>query len=424
MKKGLSAIALLIVFRLTAQDTITLDYCYKQAEKNWPLAQQIDLITKSNKLKIKNISKTYLPQINLNGSATLQSDVTQMVIPLPAGIQPFESPQISKDWYKLTLDLNQSIYDGNITSYQKNLEKYNLQTDQKNVGIELYKLKERINQIYLSIFLLEENENLLLSNKQRLDSKLKEVRSAVENGVQLSSNADAIEAEIMRIDQQLMETRSDHATAFQMLSELTSTEIPETSHLLLPTVNITSFNYENKRFENELFDIQRSRTVTMKNMVTTKWNPKFYAFGQLGYGRPGFNFLSNDFTPWWIFGAKLTWNFFNWNQNKNEKKIFDIQNDIIRTQQESFDKNLRISAEKDLSEIVKLTEILVKDEDIINLRSRIMKTASSQLDNGVITSSDYITRLNEETQAKLNLELHKIQLLKAKLSYLFTLGKL
>ncbi len=189
-----------------------------------------------------------------------------------------------------------------------------------------------------------------------MDSKLKEVRSAVENGVQLSSNADALEAEIMRIDQQLMETRSDHATAFQMLSELTSTEIPESSRLLLPIINITSFTFENKRFENELFDIQRSRTIMMKNMITTKWNPKFYAFGQLGYGRPGFNFLSNDFTPWWIFGAKLTWNFFNWNQNKNEKKIFDVQNDIIRTQQETFDKNLRISAEKDLSEIVKLTE--------------------------------------------------------------------
>ncbi len=70
MKKGLPVIALLIVFRLTAQDTITLDYCYKQAEKNWPLVQQMDLLTTSNKLKIKNISKAYLPQMNFNGSAT------------------------------------------------------------------------------------------------------------------------------------------------------------------------------------------------------------------------------------------------------------------------------------------------------------------------------------------------------------------
>jgi outer membrane protein TolC len=162
----------------------------------------------------------------------------------------------------------------------------------------------------------------------------------------------------------------------------------------------------------------------MKNMVNTRWNPKFYAFGQAGYGRPGLNMLSNDFSPWWLFGARLTWNIWNWNQNKNEKKIYDIQNDIIGTQKETFEKNLRIETESEIAEIEKLGELLQKDEDIVALRTKITHSASSQLDNGVITSSDYIARLNEETQAKLMLEIHRVQLVKAKIAYLFTLGKL
>jgi outer membrane protein TolC len=125
-----------------------------------------------------------------------------------------------------------------------------------------------------------------------------------------------------------------------------------------------------------------------------------------------------------VVGAKVTWNFFNWNQNKNEKKIYGIQGEILKSQKDAFDKNLQISSESNLSQIMKLSEMLQRDEKIINLRTRILKTASSQFDNGVITSSDYVSRMNEEIQARLSLQLHKVQLELAKLTYLYNLGKL
>ena len=253
---------------------------------------------------------------------------------------------------------------------------------------------------------------------------MKEVRSAVANGVQLASNADAIEAELLRIDQSLAELKVDRSAAYKILSQLTSTEIPETAQLAFPQTKISSFAFENKRFESELFAIQESRVGVMKDMVTTKWNPKISAYGQLGYGRPGLNMLSNSFDPWWLVGARLTWNFFNWNLNRNEKKIYDIQVEIIQSQKDAFDKNLQISSETNLAQIIKLSEMLQKDDEIITLRTRITKTASSQLDNGVITSGEYISRMNEEIHARLNLQLHKVQLELAKLTYLYNLGKL
>jgi outer membrane protein TolC len=404
-------------------DTVTLYDCYRQAEKTYPLVRQTGMLEKSNELKIKNLNKNYLPQMNLNGSASLQSDVTELKLNLPAQFSFIKFPEISKDMYKVTFDVNQSIYDGNITGYQKKLETANLQSDQKSIEVELYQLKSRINQAYFSIFMLQESEEILKSNKSQLESKLKEVQSAVANGAMLASNADALQAEIMNIDQQLIETQNNLITDFQVLSELTSSTIPPNSKLILPRVQISSTAFEDKRPELQLYNIQQLKTGVMKNMVNTRLNPKFYAFGEAGYGRPGLNMLSNDFTPWWLFGAKLTWNIWNWNQSKNEKKIYDIQNDIIGTQKETFEKNLRIEAENGLSEIEKLGELLQKDE-VIGLRTKITHSASSQLDNGVITSSDYIARLNEETFAKLTFELHRIQLEKAKIAYLFTLGKL
>ena len=409
---------------LRAQDSITLDYCYRQAESTYPLGKQMDMLQNSNTLKVQNLNRNDLPQVNVNGSASLQSEVTKVAIVLPKGLPALKMPTLSKDWYKLTLDLNQVIYDGQATHYQKQVEASNLSADQKSVEIEMYKLKERINQIYFSILLLNQNEILLKSNRERIEVKDKEVLSTIRNGSGLEMNETLLQAEMIRIDQQLTETRLDRSASYQMLAELISHPVSEKTALAVPRIILPEMVFDDKRAENELYNIQESKISLMQHMVTTRWNPKVFAFGQAGYGRPGLNMLDDEFKPWWMFGAKVTWNPWNWNQNKNEKKMLSIQGDLLKNQQETFNKNLKISYQKDISEVMKVQELLSQDDQMIALRIKISRAASSQLDNGVIPASDYIARLNEETQSKLNKEIHKIQLIKAQLSYLFTLGKL
>lgn len=409
---------------LPAQDTLTLETCYLLAEKNYPLVNQQDMYTGTSELRTKNLNKNYLPSFNLTGSASYQSDITVVEIALPAGLPEIGMPVLSKDWYKATLDINQMIYDGNVTRYQKKLEEYNLQADQTGLKAELYKLKERVNLFYFTIILLNQNEKLLESNLERLNVKLKETIAGVQFGTALQSNADALEAEIIRTRQLISETQFDRTAAFNMLAELLSVPIAESTVLTLPNPNLSSLTFENKRYENESYDLQRTRLQMMRDMVTTKWNPRFFAYGQAGFGRPGLNMLSNNFEPWWLVGAKVTWVPWNWNANKNEKKILDIQSGIVLTQQQAFDKNLRIQSEKDLSEILKASDLLQKDQDIIRLREKVTAAASVQLDNGVITSSEYINRLNEETQARLNYEIRRVQLVKARLNFLYNQGKL
>jgi len=409
---------------LQAQDTLTLETCYRMVEQTFPLADQIDLLAGSHDLKVKNLNKNWLPTVSVNGQVSYQSDVTKVEITLPSPLPSLDMPQLSKDWYKATLDVSQAIWDGNITSYQKKLEEMDLEVNQTNVRAELYQLKEQVNRFYFSIILLNKNEELLLSTKNQLGEKLKEVTAGIEYGAVLQSVADALKAELYGIDQRLIQTRMDRNGLFRMLSELLSAELPETTLLAMPDPVISDFTYQNNRLENKVFDLQRNRLGMMQRTVTTKWNPKFYAFGQAGIGRPGLNMLSPDFEPFYIVGLKMNWALLNWNANKNEKKILGIQSDILGTQQAAFDKNLKIQSEKELTEILKSTEVIKQDEEIIALREKISQTASAQLTNGVITSSEYVSRLTEERQARLAYEIHKIELVRAKLAYLFDQGKL
>ena len=407
-----------------AQDTLRLEECYRLAEKNYPLVLQSGLLDQASTLRIQNLGKNFLPQFTVNGSASYQSAVTSINLDLPKGFPAIDFPSPKKDMYKVTLDVNQSIYDGRATRRQQELETTGLRADTKSAEVEMYKLRDRVNQLYFTLLLLDRNEQLLRSNRERVEAKLAEIRSGISNGSVPAMNADLLLVERVRLDQQLDETAADRATAIGMLAELTGTQIRGNAPVAMPSPVLPDTVFEDKRPEKDLFAIQMQRTGTMRDLVTVKWNPKVFAFGQAGYGRPGLNMLDDSFTPWWMVGAKVTWSPWNWNQNKNEKKILAVQEDIIRNQQEIFEKNQRISAEKELGEMRKCAGLLVQDREIIVLREKITKASSSQLDNGVITSSDYIARLSEETQARLNLEIHKIQLVKAKMSYLFTLGKL
>ena len=209
-----------------------------------------------------------------------------------------------------------------------------------------------MNQFYFTIILLNQNEALLLSSKDQLSEKLKEVRAGIQYGAILQSTADALAAEIIRIEQQVVEARIDRTALFDMLSELIEVEISDDTYLILPNPSISNYTYQNLRFENQIFSLQRSRLEVMRNMVTTKWNPKFFAFGQAGIGRPALNMLSNDMEPFYVVGVKLSWTPLNWNANKNEKQILDIQSNILLAQQQSFDKNLKIQSTKELSEII------------------------------------------------------------------------
>ena len=160
----------------------------------------------------------------------------------------------------------------------------------------------------------------------------------------------------------------------------------------------------------------------MKSNVSSRSIPKLSAFGQAGYGRPGLNILDNTFQPYYMVGLNLTWNPINWNSNNNEIQIYDVNKKIIDKQKETFDKNLHVSLEKYKSDILKFESLLSKDEEIISLREKIVSSTASQLQNGSITSTTYLTELNNKSQALLTQRTHNIQLIQSKINFLTTKG--
>jgi len=408
------------IFQLKSQ-TITLQMCRDSAVSNYPNMRQILLNNETYELNIKNIKTNYYPKLNLNGQASYQSDVTKIPdMPLPA----FDVPEISKDWYKINLDIEQMIYDGGITAGQKKVEAARYEISDQKIEVELYGLKERINQLFFNILFLRKNIEVLEVLHQNLETRIKDAQVAFENGMLLSSDVDALRVELYRAEQKIVEKKEDISALIASMNELTHLNIHSADDLIVPDIKLDNFDFVNNRPEYILLSKQQAQVLALKSLTKSKRNPVFMAFGQAGYGRPGYDMLNDNFDDYYMIGARLHWNIWDWGKVKREKQVFDIQNNIINTQRETFNQNLKADWHKRIADIEKYEKIIGRDQEIVRLQKNVVETVDHQLKNGTITSTGYLIELNKMLEARLNLEAHKLQLIYAKYQYLTSIGNL
>ncbi len=341
-------------------------------------------------------------------------------MPLPA----FDVPEISKDWYKINLDIEQMIYDGGITAGQKKVEVARHEISDQKIEVELYGLKERINQLFFNILFLRKNIEVLHVLHQNLETRIKDALVAFNNGMLLSSDVDALRVELYRAEQKITEKNEDLSALVASLNELTHLIILSADELIIPDIKLDNFDFINNRPEYVLLGKQQLQVLALKSLTKSKRNPIFMAFGQAGYGRPGYDMLNNNFDDYYMIGARLHWNIWDWGKVKREKQVFDIQNNIINAQRETFNQNLKADLHKRIADIEKYEKIIGRDEDIVQLQNNVVKTVDHQLKNGTITSTTYLIELNKMLEARLNLEAHKLQLIYAKYQYLTSIGNL
>ncbi|MGO3183586.1 MAG: TolC family protein [Aequorivita sp.] len=412
MKKIVFILLGIAPFLASAQQSLSLEDCYNLAEKNYPLAKQTALLQEKSNAEIKVLEKEKLPKLDLNAQATYQSDVIQFPLQIPnSNIEP-----PNKDQYRATLDANQLIYNGGNIAANTRLKSAELATQQQQVAVNLYTLKSRINQNYFSVLLHQEQEKLLLSKMEQIDARLKEVKTGVKYGAVLPASEQILKAEMLKLEQQLSQTSFDREKALEKLSILISQNLDEDIILADPS-NLETPQTNSQRPELELFELQELQLETSKEVISKSNYPKLLGFAQAGYGNPGLNMLDNSFQDFYILGLKLNWTVFDWGKTKEKKQAIDISKEIVSSEKETFLLNNKIHQKEAKSDINKYEAMLNKDTEIIALREKVLEAITSQFKNGAITSSDYITELNNLYEAKIDHQLHQIQLSLAKANY-------
>ena len=394
------------------QEELTLADCYSLSESNHPIAKQNELIPQQNELNTDVLYTKKYPKIDLDAQATYQSEVIHFPTPDPGLL--VELP--NKDQYRATLTVNQLIYGGGTINAAIDEEISKSKTQQQLVQVELYQLKPKINQLFFSILLIQEKRSLLLAKQHQLEEKLKEVKAGIKYGSILPSSDSVLEAELLKLNQDLRALESNKLNLIQTLEKYLGVELGNTVNLAYPKIS-ENFSGSVNRPELDLFNLQKDQIDYTSEIISKNKRPKLYGFAQGGMGNPGLNPIENAFKPFYYVGVKLNWNVFDWNKSKKQKESLEINKLFIDTEKEQFELNNSIQLEQQEIEINKYKDFTTSDQSIIDLHKKILKTADSQLKNGIITSSVYIEKLTDLYQAENNLKTHQIQLLLSQANY-------
>lgn len=395
---------------------ITIDECQDKAVANYPAIVRYDIIEKTKEFNIANASKAYLPQGTLSAQGTWQSDVTSIQLDMP-GLQ---IPTIDQDQYRFVAELNQLIWDGGRVSAQKNSLEANAELEKRKLNNEIYTLRERVNNLYFGILLMREQLNQLGILEDELQRNYDNVQIYVQNGLANETDLNVVRVEQLKASQQRVSIESNLEAYIQMLSVLIGEQLdsdiifikpdPE-STLILPVIN---------RPEMLMFEAQDNAIESQKSLLNARVMPTIGAFAQGGYGKPGLNMFDNEFTPYFLGGVRLSWNFSNLYTLKNDRRKIDLQKSAVNSQRETFLQNLNIVIPQQQIEIEKFRKTMQHDEEIISLQTQIRKTAEVKVENGTMTVSDLIKEINAEEFAKQAKVLHEIQFLMSVYSLKYT----
>ncbi len=407
-------LVLFFPFSLFAQ-SLNIDSCQAKAAQNYPQVKQFGLIEKTNEYNISNANKGYLPQLTLNARATYQSEVTQIPASLGTVIsqisgKPFSFPSLGQDQYQAVLEANQIIWDGGIIKAQKKGIQASTETEKQKLAVDLYALKDRVNQVFFGILLI--NEQLVQNDILQKDfqTNYDRVKSYKQNGVANQSDIDAIKVEILNAQQQAIALKSMRKSYIQILSGITGIPVDEKTILEKPVLPKADLKLENHRPELSLFDAQTKLYDTQKDAVFAGNLPKLGFYAQGGIGKPGLNMLSNAVSPFYIGGLRLSWNLSGFYSLKNNIVKIELNKKSVDVQKETFLFNNNLINQQQQNEIERLKEQLKTDDEIISLRNNIKKSAEVKVQNGTLSVTDLLREINSESQSKRSKSLHEIQL--------------
>ena len=441
MKKLVLALAMLLMLPMLALGQ-TLDECQQAAEKNYPLIQQYGLIEKTTQLTVANIQKGWLPQVSASAQATYQSDVTAWPDEMKTmmGGMGIDMKGLTKDQYRVGIDVQQTIYDGGVIGSQKRIarEQGKVQAAQNEVNI--YNVRRRVNEMFFGLLLIDEQIKLNTDLQTLLAGNERKLESMTKRGTAAKSDLQNVKAERLNAIQKATELASQKQMLQRMLSTFCGIEInniqkpqvkAEGGGLMSDGGGLMSegggLTAENRRPELKALDAQLSLLNAQEEALNAALMPKVGVFAQGFYGYPGLNMFDDMMRHKWslngIVGVRVTWNIGALYTRKNDKAKLQLQRDMTENNREVFLFNNNQEQIQQNENIARYQKLMAQDGEIISLRQAVRKAAESKLAHGIIDVNDLVREINQENAACVQQSVHEIEMLKEIYDNKYTIGE-
>ena len=290
---------------------------------------------------------------------------------------------LTKDQYRVGIDVQQTIYDGGIIGSQKRIarEQGKVQAAQNEVNI--YNVRRRVNEMFFGLLLIDEQIKLNTDLQTLLAGNERKLELMTKRGTAAESDLQNVKAERLNAIQKATELASQKQMLQRMLSTFCGIEI---NNIQKPQVKAEGggLTAENRRPELKALDAQIGVLNAQEKALNAALMPKVGVFAQGFYGYPGLNMFEDMMRHKWSLNGIV--------------EVFLFNNNLEQIQQHE--------------NIARYQKLMAQDGEIISLRQAVRKAAESKLTHGIIDSNDLVREINQEHAACVQQSVHEIEMLK------------
>ena len=422
-------LAMVLSASLSTQ-AITLKESLQMTHDNYPAIRQYQLIEQTRDFTLENASKGWLPQVSASAGAYAFTD------PIKSNEQIARMGIDFKNYMaNASVTIRQNLYDGGEIAAQKEVTSAQSEVQKHQLHVSMYGINERVQQIYFSILLLDEQIVLNELHQKDLSTSEKNIRSLIKGGIANQSDLDAILVECLKLKQQKDAIVVSRQAYLQMLGVFIGKELMVSEKLEKPSMEsnvlrtpegttsdsssslFLAKNWGINRPELQYYDSQNLLIDARRKQLDTRLRPTLSLFG-----RGMLHSKVSDMINYGMLagGISLSWNIGALYTRKNDIRKLEVQRQMNDIQREVFLFNNRLQNEQEYGIIASLRKQIAQDTEIISLRESIRSKSDRKVQLGTESVNELVRDINAVNLAKTQKAMHEIQLLQEiyKLKYI------
>lgn len=406
MRLFISLLVFQLLFGAVRAQTIRMEDCVEAAISQNPVTRNLELIKTSLDQQRQILQLNYLPSLKMNASGNYQSDV--LGFDLGVSIPGLSLPEMPHFQFKHTVEASQLIYDGGFLRKQQEVNELEGHIQETEIRKRQFEIKVLAENLFLSIVMLKEQMPILELHLKAIETNRIYLEKLLAEGVLLPADLDQLDAKAVETKLQINQTESDLGQLCEKMNRLTGLDIQSDWDFIL--TDKSSDNWQINRQEISLINQQQNLVHLNQKLLERQNYPRIAAFGQAGYGRPGLNFLSDQWDTFFLAGINFSWNLWDWKKTSKQKALMGLQSGQLENEKQAFLMQLDLSLIEQRNAVKKLNQSILGQIEVIELYGRIVENSNRQLAGGTLTMNSYLQNLNSLKIARQQLSVYKVQM--------------
>ncbi|KAA3613071.1 MAG: TolC family protein [Calditrichaeota bacterium] len=351
-----------------------------------------------------------LPTLDFTGSARYVTHVPEIDFPALPGLSGQSITLGSKDTYEVGIGLNYTLFSGfaqtaseQLASEKIILARLSLLANQKEIALKTV-------QLYRGVQLLDIADLILDAGHKRLNLQFDRLKIAVQNGYSLAVDTLSLKLSVLKIEQR----KSDIAVRRANLVELLQIATGKNFQVLPFEANLgkaldSPFNPD-KNEQIRKIDSKEKQLDIKNDIIKSSYYPKIGLQAFYKYGKPGLDFIKDEWMDYGVLAVGLQWNLWSWSTHRNQLEANNAKMLQVGFEKNSLKEQVKTSYEKSIRNYEHAQKSLAVFQMGNKLARQKMKIIETQYQEGSVSTTDYNLANQELIETELDLKKQMIEI--------------